>query len=180
MAQISITIQNLNTFATDTFTFPMEKEEYTAKWAALLPKHEDYEVVDIEIESDMHPNIEKVIKNCSLMRPARFSYMEKLIDIMEDLEDHTSSRSRIVDLWNDYCEGCNYMDDYVYTFDKYTLEEHFQNAYDAVRACLYGNVHPNHEYFQYNGYGNIVTSDYPAEDFMDVESMIEWFIEESL
>lgn len=177
MANITLTIQNLETWETDAFTYPMEQDDFTEKYAALLPNGEDYEVVDIEIEdSDMPNEVEEAFK-----RYADFSIMpdsmEKTIDIMEKLEDATCSPSWSVETWNEYCDDTGYYDDRIMPFDEYTLDEFFASTYDAVRACVCGSVNLNDEYFKFNGYGNVVTSSYPMEDFMDVYDMVKWFIE---
>lgn len=58
---------------------------------------------------------------------------------------------------NVHLENQGYHDDMIYTFDEYTINEMFSNPFEALRACHFGDVNFSHNYFRFNGYGNIET-----------------------
>lgn len=69
---------------------------------------------------------------------------------------------------NDYLENQGYQDDTIYYFDEHTINDLFSNAWDAVRACHFGDINFTHDYFRFNGYGNIETlSDWEIDVLFD-------------
>lgn len=73
---------------------------------------------------------------------------------------------------NEHYENLGYHDDTIYSFDKDTINEIFTSPFEALRACHYGDVNFTHNYFRFNGYGNIETlSDWQIdEDFEAIET----------
>lgn len=69
---------------------------------------------------------------------------------------------------NEYNENAGYYDDIIYSFDESTVNELFPNAWEAFRACHYGDVDFSHNYFRFDGYGNIETlSDWQIDELYD-------------
>lgn len=58
---------------------------------------------------------------------------------------------------NEHLENQGYTDDMIYPFDEDTINELFSNPWDALRASHYGDINFTHDYFRFNGYGNIET-----------------------
>lgn len=58
---------------------------------------------------------------------------------------------------NEHLENQGYNDDMIYPFDEHTINEFFNSPFEALRACLFGEVNFTHDYFRFNGYGNIET-----------------------
>lgn len=64
-----------------------------------------------------------------------------------------------VDLWNQYACECA-MDDYIYYNDEDFFNEHFSSPAEAVRATFFGDYRYGDNYVWFNGYANLVSSDY--------------------
>ena len=66
---------------------------------------------------------------------------------------------------NEYNENAGYYGDIIFTFDEYTVNELFSNAFEALKASHYGDVNFTHDYFRFDGYGNIETlSDWQIDE----------------
>lgn len=73
---------------------------------------------------------------------------------------------------NEHYENLGYHDDMIYSFDEDTINEIFTSPFEALRACHYGDVNFTHDYFRFNGYGNIETlSDWQIDkEFDEIET----------
>lgn len=58
---------------------------------------------------------------------------------------------------NEHLENQCYHDDKIYTFDDHTINELFSTPWEALRACHFGETDFTHDYFRFNGHGNIET-----------------------
>ena len=102
-------------------------------------------------------------------------------------EDAESAKERIEDylgglsedegfsIWNEYCDSAGYYDDRIEYFDEDTINEIFSTPYEAMRACFFGEVSFNHDYFKFNGYGNIETG--YVDDFADWSDVARYAVE---
>lgn len=111
---------------------------------------------------------------------------ERLFDsIKETIEDMDDGEA--VSLWNEYCGQINACDDYIEYMD--SLPELFDaSSADGVFNLLnrfyfghdendeHSSANPNRNYFYFNGYGNIVTTDYPF-DKIDADELADWIVE---
>lgn len=80
-----------------------------------------------------------------------------------------------VNLLNEYHEGTGYNDDIIYPFDEYTFRELFSDPWDAMRSTVFGDVNFSHDYFTFNGYGNLETlSDWEIDDLFNEPDFQEW------
>lgn len=80
----------------------------------------------------------------------------------------------LLKLHNDYCNEKN-MDDYIYENDPDIFDELFSKCADAIRACMFGDYHLHHPYFQFNGYANIESFEaYDINDKVDEALLAEW------
>lgn len=80
-----------------------------------------------------------------------------------------------VNLLNEYYDAVNYMDDRIYDFDDYTINELFSNPWDALRATHFGDTNFTDDYFHFNGYGNIETlSDWKIDELFEDSDFQEW------
>lgn len=89
------------------------------------------------------------------------------------------SMDEMVSVHNEYCSSKGYSDDFILSTNE------FDDYYDGCTpteialAVRFGDYNPNHEWFQFNGYANPVSSDYPS-DFIDVDSIAEWVYENEI
>lgn len=68
--------------------------------------------------------------------------------------------SEIVAIWNEYCAASGYMDNYIHHMDDFDEIMDGMKPWEIARACYYsGNFCPAHDYFWFNGYGNLESAD---------------------
>ena len=83
-----------------------------------------------------------------------------------------------VHLLNEYCEDMQYYDNRIYDFDEPTFSEIITDPWEAMRSTVFGDVNFTHDYFHFNGYGNIETlSDWKIDEFFEESDFQEWAIE---
>ena len=72
--------------------------------------------------------------------------------------------TKAISLHNEYCEhDCAY-ENHIYGMDEFDEIVGECLPSELARMCYYGDFCPANSYFWYNGYGNLVSSDYPATD----------------
>lgn len=82
-----------------------------------------------------------------------------------------------VQLLNEYYEAKQYYDDRIYDFDEYTFRELFTNPWEAMRATVFGDVNMGHDFFTFDGYGNIETlSDWKIDELFEDSDFQQWAI----
>ena len=83
---------------------------------------------------------------------------QKLVDYINDMNDDEA-----VELHNRYCEAAGYEDDIVYSM--YELDEILEGRTptDILSMGFYGDFRPQHDFFWFNGYGNLESADYIAD-----------------
>lgn len=80
-----------------------------------------------------------------------------------------------VQLLNEYYEAKNYYDDRIYDFDEDSFNELITDPWEALRSCLFGDVNMGHDYFTFDGYGNIETlSDWKIDELFEDSGFQEW------
>lgn len=66
----------------------------------------------------------------------------------------------IVAIWNEYSSAGGDMDNYIYRMDDFDETMSGMKPWEIARACYYsGNFCPAHDYFWFNGYGNLESAD---------------------
>lgn len=98
--------------------------------------------------------------------------IEKIITYFEDNNDIFTACIEELDSYNGYLN-----DDRYYPMEEFDeLHAHYQPL-ELAQRIFFGDFNPNHDYFRYNGYGNLVSSDWiDYSDHLDrraVESMAE-------
>lgn len=80
-----------------------------------------------------------------------------------------------VHLLNEYYDAVNYMDDRIYDFDEITFSNVFSDPWEAMRSTAFGDVNFGHDYFAFNGSGNIETlSDWKIDELFEDSDFQEW------
>jgi hypothetical protein len=82
---------------------------------------------------------------------------QKLVDYINDMSD-----DEMVELYNRYCEANNYRDDFIYR--AYELDEILEGRTPTDILCMgfYGDFNPRHDFFWFNGYGNLESADFSS------------------
>lgn len=77
---------------------------------------------------------------------------------------HNMSTEELVLVHNEYCEAANYMDDWIYSMDDFDEIMSGQSPWEIARCAYYsGEFCPAHDYFWFNGYGNLVSGDFSLD-----------------
>ena len=84
---------------------------------------------------------------------------EKVMEAIENL-----SSDEAVSLWNEYCSEDGRMDDYIYSMNEFDEIMGDMTPLDVARTCFYGDFCPADDYFWFNGYANLESSDFPSMD----------------
>ena len=181
MAKMTITICNMENDKGREFVFAIDEFAYdfndTHHDIINFLGEADWEVVDVEIESDLEKHIEKatcdyIEKYFTIDKEA----LEHLLEQIAELETEANSVYDVVTLWNDYCIDTMHSDDYIDIFNDSFVDDVCTDKMDAIYRCVFGDVNVNHTWAKLNGYANIVTTDYPIEDWMDVDDLVKWYI----
>lgn len=112
-------------------------------------------------------------------REILFAAINETIETMRDEEK--------IGLWNEYCNRAGreddrimFMEDLPELFDA----SHARGLFSLLNRFYFGHdendehssANPNRAYFYFNGYGNIVTTNYPS-DVVDAEELADWIID---
>ena len=83
---------------------------------------------------------------------------KKLVDYINSMKTE-----EIVELHNCYCEAAGYEDDHIYSM--WELDEILdgRTPTDILSMGFYGDFRPQHDFFWFNGYGNLKSADYIAD-----------------
>ena len=86
--------------------------------------------------------------------------------------NETEKRQKLVDyingmgieekiaLHNTYCDAANCMDDCIYAMDELDELLEGRTPTDILSMGFYGDFRPHHDFFWFNGYGNLESADY--------------------
>ena len=83
---------------------------------------------------------------------------EAIAETIENLDTETA-----VSAWNAYAEANNMPDDMIYSMDDFS-ELVTGEAWNVACMVAYGHFNPQDDYFWFNGYGNLCSSDFPDMD----------------
>lgn len=102
---------------------------------------------------------------------------EQAIDSISEIIKN-SDNDDLIDINNGYQDEIN-GDNYIYRMDEFNDIMASYSPLDlAFRVFYGGDFNPNHNYFWYNGYGNLCSSDYVDDCPYICESEIaEWCVE---
>ena len=95
---------------------------------------------------------------------------EKVKSVLENLSDDD-----LLSMWNDYTDLANYSDSRV--FNMYELDDIFYDskASDVLNKIDWGSFNLNDEYFIFNGYGLLESSDDLA-DFVYIDDLARYIV----
>ena len=93
---------------------------------------------------------------------------EQIKEFLQDLDDE-----ELKQIWNDYCDANSYSDDFVYDMDEFDEIMSNSEPTDIANKIFYGDFNPNHNYFCFNGYANLVSSDY-LDDLIHIDDLAEY------
>lgn len=80
---------------------------------------------------------------------------EKILEVVNNMSD-----SDLLQVYNNICDEQFYSDDMIYSMDELNELLSGWDPFDIARAIYYGDCCPQHDYFKFNGYGNIESTDF--------------------
>lgn len=83
----------------------------------------------------------------------------QIIEVLENM-----SMPDLVQVHNEYCNAANYPDNWVYSMEEFDEIMSGSSPWEIARTCFYGDFRPCDDWFTFNGYANIDTFDYLAEE----------------
>jgi hypothetical protein len=98
---------------------------------------------------------------------------EKVIEIQGILEGLNDSE--IIEIFNKYCETVNYCDDIIYDNDDDFLDNNFQSPSECIKVVNFSNYSYNHKYVQFNGYGNMESTNDVGE-FISYSELADYIV----
>ena len=87
-------------------------------------------------------------------------------EYLENLND-----GELLSLWNEYRRG-QYYDGEVYYMEEFNEICESLKPIDLATKMFYGKFNPNNEYFIFNGYANLESSNY-LDDFIDIDELAQ-------
>ena len=114
--------------------------------------------VDICVPKVYNEGMNKGKENPKTRRSNKMNEMEKkqkIVDYINSMNDE-----EIIELHNLYCEAAECEDDRIYSM--YELDELLEGRTptDILSMGFYGDFRPQHDFFWFNGYGNLESADY--------------------
>ena len=101
------------------------------------------------------------------MRNAR----EEVLEMLRDMDNW-----ELIGIHNEYCGKVNYVDDRIYAMDELNEWYSDKDPLDILRDAYNGAFNPNDDWFRWNGYGNLESTDRP-EDWMDLDDIADYIVE---
>lgn len=87
------------------------------------------------------------------------SRYERLCEALNDM-----GTAELVFVHNEYCEAAGYMDNWIYSMDEFDDVMSGQSPWEIARCAYYsGKFCPAHDWFWFNGYGNLESSDFEPD-----------------
>lgn len=165
-----MTINNIEVFCmsefyTSSFTTQYAYDKINDKYYCKLV---DYSDKNTWIPYILQNEIDKgnVIKEKAIFK----SEIKQIIEEMSD--------SEILNLYNEYCYNNNDYYNSIYSMDDLNSELEGRTPTDIINIVRCGDFNPNHKYFKYNGYGNLISTDYII-DWLEVSDIVNFIMLEN-
>lgn len=85
---------------------------------------------------------------------------DKIKAIIEAMDDGDK-----IALWNESCRECGYYDDEIYSMSEFDeIMDGYSPIDIAQRIFLGDGFNPNHDYFAFDGYANLVSFDFADDE----------------
>ena len=96
---------------------------------------------------------------------------DKLKELLENIDDDS-----LIMIWNEYQLNVNGENE-IFSMDMFDEIMNHNSPWEIARACYYsGKFCPAHNYFWFNGYGNVESSDFPRDNIY-IDDIIDYILE---
>ena len=93
---------------------------------------------------------------------------DKLMDLLESI-----GNEQLVFIHNEYCQAVNNFDGEIYSMWEFDELMNGRDPSDIARMIFYGKgFNPNNDWFYFNGYGNLESTDYPKDEIC-IDDIVE-------
>ena len=97
----------------------------------------------------------------------------KLTKLLEEM-----SASELITIHNEYCDEVNGWDNHIYEMDDLNDVLCDTKPDEVARLIFYGDFNPNHEYFVFNGYGNLESfNEWQVNEYVFISDIVRHIIE---
>lgn len=93
---------------------------------------------------------------------------ETIKNVLDELPEND-----LIDVYREYLVANDYYDDEFWSMDEFDELMQGMDPWDIASACFYGDFCPAHNYFKFNAYGNLESTDYPS-DWIYTDDIAEW------
>lgn len=103
------------------------------------------------------------------------SKLERIAALIESYAHDFNDRYEAMQLHNEYCDAVHAYDDRAYEMELFEDVTTGISKYELVRSVVYGDFNPNHDFFRFNVYGNLESTDFPA-DWIDADEIARYCV----
>lgn len=100
---------------------------------------------------DCKDKYHKVKKECAKMAVTRFDKIKGILEGMDFCE--------LIEVWNSFCDETR-NEAQVFSMKEFDELMERSKPWEIVRSAFFGDFNPTHDYFTFNGYGNLTSFDY--------------------
>ena len=92
---------------------------------------------------------------------------QKLASELKHMDEH-----ELYDAWDIRCETMNFWDDQIYEMDFFDECFHGLKPLEIAMRVSFGDFNPHHDFFKFDGYGNLESINY-LSNFIDLEELAD-------
>jgi len=98
--------------------------------------------------------------------------MKQTIEINLQYQLEYMDEAELLHVWQIRCDELNYNDDEIYSMDFFDELFHSVNPLEIAMKIFHGDINPHHDFFKFDGYANLESSNY-LSDFIDLEELAD-------
>ena len=95
---------------------------------------------------------------------------DEVLEMLKGMNDND-----LVAVHNEYCEKVRYDDDRIYYMEELDELMYGMKPLDILREAR--DVNTNDDWIRWNGYGNLESTDYPGNDWIDIDEIADYIVE---
>ena len=97
---------------------------------------------------------------------------EKIVEAIEALD-----LLQLVAVHNEYCDACNDPDNFIYSMEEFDDIMSGAKPWEIARSAFFGGFRPCDDWFRFNGYGNLESSDFPKLEWIYIDDIADYITE---
>ena len=98
--------------------------------------------------------------------------MKQTIEINSQYQLEYMDEAELLHVWQIRCDELNYNDDEIYSMDFFDELFHSVNPLEIAMRIFNGDFSPHHDFFKFDGYGNLESINY-LSNFIDLEELAD-------